>query len=98
VNFEEFSRRREAERAERDLTRVTWRRAEDHDRRRLYSGLGSGGRLVYAQARGTGSRRVWDFGRIVRDPEGSPLRQRRGSRDTLREAKLAAAALLSETP
>lgn len=95
MSFEEFSRRREAERAERDRTRVTWRRAETPDGERFYSGLGSGGRLVYARARGTGPRRVWDFGLVVRDPEDSPLRARRGSRDTLREAKSAAADLLS---
>lgn len=97
MSFEEFSRRREAERAERDRTRVTWRRAEQHGEA-ILSGLGPGGRLVYVRRRGRGSGAVWDFGLLISDPEDDRLRARRGSRDTQREAKAAAAALLSETP
>jgi hypothetical protein len=90
---EDFERFRAGKRAkEAGELRVTWRRVHP-DTGGGYSGIGPGGALVYAKRRGRPGLHttVFDFG-IVLDGK----RVCRGSRDTLREAKLAAADLLRE--
>ena len=104
MSFDEFVERKDAERAERDRRRVSWRKAtwtETLDRPpdfatvEGWSGLGPGGRLVYVRwidaPRSFVSRGEAEYGTV----EGS-TRVRVGAAYSVPEAQRLAEALIAE--
>lgn len=86
MNFEEFVARKDAERAARARTRVTWRRVSP-DTGGGWSGLGPEGRLVFARL---AEPHGWEYGTV----EGRS-RVVAGLEHHLRDAKLAAERLVT---
>jgi len=95
MSFEEFVAERDAERAERDRGRVTWRRVSS-DTGGGYSGYGARGFLVFVRFNAAVTSRdpeftgAWEFGRILR----GGFRRVEGTRRTFTEAKAAAAGIV----
>lgn len=91
MTFDELVERKDAERAERDRTRVSWRRVAfdpEHPLASEWSGMGSERRLVYVR-RDTSVDQDFHYGRRI-----GVKRVEMGKRGILGAAKMAAEELL----